>query len=462
MARHALELGPRYFCREETTGEGYCGMFLIEEKDIAVQLFAFDKMVGPVFGDLLVLRLENNQVVSLHNTVNGGASTTSRHDGKVLSSSRRVISNIAVIGHDAWASANPIRRVQFNIAHADDLMLHSDKFNAIADAEFSAMPELPLFELKIGGVRVKVWYPTSGSVAFKRPTTIGVRFEIEFDEPAILSSYLEIVECVVRFVSAALGHRFGPSEIEISRLSTADLLKAMEERNATGDHSVYYIWPVTELDNSLWVGNSFAHVRYDKELADFIACLRSWIERDADWKDATNLMMGALALSGVMSGERLLTACKWLEEIPGAASAIAVSPEDIEAIASIAAAEAERLGHKDYKDRIAGVIRGQLKTESYAERFTRLRQAVCDRFDEKALDADVVSHLMKAIQFRGKVAHGHYEPDNQDDYKAFVKAVYAMEGLCYLLTLKDLPMSAAGAKRTLGQQITANYCQCIY
>jgi hypothetical protein len=461
MARDALELGRRYFCREETTGEGYCGMFLIEEKDIAVQLFAFDKVVGRDFGDLLVLRLENNQVVSLHNNVNGGASTTHSHDGKVLSSSRRVISNIAVIGHDAWA-ADPIRRVQFNIAHADDLMLHSDKFDAIADAEFSALPELTLFELKIGGVTVKVWYPTSGSVAFKRATTIGIRYAIEFDEPAILSSYLEIVECVVRFVSAALGHRFGPSEIEISRLSTADSLKAMQERNATGDHSVHYIWPVTELDNSLWVGNSFAHVRDDKELADFIACLRSWIERDADWKDATNLMMGALALKGVMSGERLLTACKWLEEIPSAASAIAVSPEDIEAIASTAAAEAERLGHKDYKDRIAGVIRGQLKTESNAERFARLRQAVCDRFGEKALDANVVSHLMKAIQFRGKVAHGHYEPDDEDDYKAFVKAVYAMEGLCYLLTLKDLPMSAAGAKRTLGQQFIANYRQRIH
>ena len=210
------------------------------------------------------------------------------------------------------------------------------------------------------------------------------------------------------------------------------------------------------------MGNAFVHTRNETELAAFKECLRTWIERDTEWENATNLMMSSLSLKDTISGERLLTACKWLEEIPGAASTMAVSDDDITKIAQVAAAEAVRLGHSDYETRIAGVIRSQLKTETNGDRFKRLAAAVCARFGDNALDADVVTHLLRAMQFRGRVAHGHFSPKDEAEHQAFVKAMYAMEAFCYLLTIKDLPMTDDGAKRAIGNNIVADYRRCIY
>lgn len=462
MAKDDIEKGRRYFCREEITGKGYSGTFHIDEDGMEAQLFAFDEILPHVFDDLMIARLEDNRIVSLHQNVTSGPTSHYHSERKVRSSSKRVISNIVVIGEEPWLPEDPIRRVQFSIAHADDLLHHSDKFRAIADAEFSATPESTLFELAVDGMMIKVWYPATGSMSFNRPTEIGVRYELEFGEPRNLHSYLKDVQCVVRFVSAALCHRFGPSEINISRLTHADFLAAIEARKGYHDHSVRYVWPVEAPESSLWVGHAFAHVRDDEHLTEFLNCLRQWVERDHIWSAATNLMMGAFKLQSTMSGERLLNACKWLEEIPGANSEMAVSEEDINAIALVAAAEAEKRGHKEYGPRIAGVIRGQLKKESNAERFARLHTEICARYGDKALPPDVIPHLLKAMQYRGHVAHGHYEPEDETDYQAFAKSVYAMEAICYLLTIRDLPISDEGARRAAGQKIVANYRHCVF
>jgi hypothetical protein len=462
MASSDIEKGRRYFCREETTGKGYSGMFHIDEDVMEAQLFAFDEALPRVFDDLLIARLEDNRIASLHQNVTNGPASHYRKAGDVRSSSMRIISNIVVIGEEPWQPEDPIRRVQFSITHADDLLHHSDKFRAIAGAEFSAMPEAMLFELAVDGMKIKVWYPATGNMSFNRPTEIGVRYELEFDEPRDLHSYLKDVQCVVRFASAALCHGFAPSEINISQLSHADFLSAVEAREGYHDHAVRYVWPVEAPENSLWVGDAFAHVRNDEHLTEFLNCLRHWVERDDNWSAATNLMMSAFKLQRTMSGERLLNACKWLEKIPGADSEVAVSKEHINAIATVAAAEAARLGHNDYGPRIAGVIRGKLKKESNAERFARLHAGICARYGNDALPSDAIPHLLKAQEYRGDVAHGYFEPEDEADYRAFEKSVYAMEALCYLLTIKDLPISDEGAKRAAGQQIVANYRHCVF
>lgn len=462
MSRETIEKGRRYFCREETTGKGLSGMFHIDDDDIVAQLFVFDEPLVSLFDDLLVVRLEDNRIASLHNNITNGPTSHYQNIKGVRSSSTRVLSNIVVVGEDPWQPGDPIRRVEFSIEHAEDLLHHSDKFDAIADAEFGDMPEVTLFRMPVDGMTIKVWYPATGFMRFKRPTEIGVRYGIEFDEPRDLNTYIKDVLRVVRFVSAAMGHQFVPSGIRISRLTLAEFTAAVEARSGYEDHGVHYIWPVEAPERSLWVGKAFAHVRDDAHLAEFLECLRCWIERDAAWNAATNIMMNAFKLQTTMSGERLLNACTWLEEIPGADSEMAVSDEDIAAIAAVAAAEAEKRGHRDYVSRIAGVIRGQLKKESNAERFARLRNAIADRYGDKVLPDTVIPHLKTAMEYRGRIAHGHFEPDDEADYQAFAKSVYAMEALCYLLTIKDLPISEEGAKRAAGQQIARNFQQCAF
>lgn len=458
MDVQALEAGRRYFCREETTGKQHGGMFHVDDQELVAELFAFDQYLGGDFDNLLIVRLENNSIASLHNNIAHGPARSYDITNARETCSWRVVSNAVVVGESAWEGDAPIHRVHFAIDHAEELLRHSDRYDAMADAEIGGeMPDPLLFELRVHDLTVRVRYTASGNLSAKRPTRVGIRYELEFDTPRDLKTYLADMGVLVQFVSAALGFRFSPSDIRISSLTSAAYLEAVKARKGYKAHRLHYIWPVEAPKRSLWVGRAPVHARDDAELAALIACLQEWIERDPAWRGATTLMMGALALQDTLSGERLLNACSWLEEIPGADSEIIASEEDIAAIADAAAAVAEKRGLADYRTRVAGVIRGQLKKESNAERFARLQGALRERFGSEAPGDDIVPHLLKAMQFRGQAAHGHFEPVNDADFQAFSKAIYAMEALCYLLTIKDLPMPDDGVIRATRQHIVTNY-----
>ncbi len=428
---------------------------------MAVELYAFDERhLSGDFDHLLVLRLENNTIVSLHNNVAGSAGINHMDLVKRRWTSRRhILSNVVITGDDAWLQSDTVRRISFSIEHAEELLRYSHKFQAVVEAELGDVLDTTLFVLSAAGMTVKAWYPASSDLTFKRATHITVRYGIEFDEPRDLTSYMPEMLRLVQFVSAAMGHRFTPSNIHLSRLSDTEQLAAVDAGTGYREHKVHYIWASDAPKSNIWIGNSFAHVRDETELAAFQDCLKAWLERDSAWRSAANMMMGSLALQRVMSGDRLMTACRWLENIPGADSEMAVSDDDIDAIARVASAEAENRGHKDYQSRIAGVIRSQLKKESNSERFTRLHHSICHKFGNDALEPDIITNLLRAMQFRGRIAHGDFEPDNEAEYRSFARSVYVMEAMCYLLTIRDLPMSLEGIQRAKGQQIVANFRQ---
>jgi hypothetical protein len=156
--------------------------------------------------------------------------------------------------------------------------------------------------------------------------------------------------------------------------------------------------------------------------------------------------MSSLKRKGEMSAERLISACRWFEELPNAQSENALSVEDADAIVAAAVAKAEQLGQANLGDRIAASI-SRIKEETTAERFTRLTALVETKFGKGILPENVVPHLRKAIQFRGRTAHGHFNPASEEEYRAFSKATHAMEALCTLLTAVDLPIPEAGISR---------------
>jgi hypothetical protein len=461
MANNDLAPGNHYFCREETTGNGYGGIFNFDVTEMTLELYAFDELHIEIdLEDVIVLRLANNSILSLHNNIRAGGATAyfdlfNERKTKCL----RVLSNVVIAGDEPWLQEKPIRRLSFSIEHSDDLFRYSKKYDAITEADFANMPNTTLFRLEADGMIFKVWYTVSGGLSLK-PTHIGVRYGIEFHEPCCLDNYLPELERLLHFVSAALGHPLTPCDIELSSLTGTEDRAAVRTRQGSRSHKVYYVWPSNPPHQNLRISHSFAHVRSETELVAFMDCLRTWISRDATWRSANNLMMGSFALQDTLSGERLLNACRWLEEIPGADSEMAVSEKDINAIAEAASAEAERRGHSGYKPRIAGVIRSQLKKESNRERFIRLRASICELFGDNTLNEEVIEYLLSAMNFRGKVAHRHFIPSDGDEHRSFEKSIYAMEALCYLLTIRDLPMSDEGRQRAVKQQIVANYFQC--
>jgi hypothetical protein len=167
--------------------------------------------------------------------------------------------------------------------------------------------------------------------------------------------------------------------------------------------------------------------------------------------------MSSFGMENVMSAERLLNACRWFEEIPTTQAQNALSDEDVEMISATATKTAQGLGYPPaIQRRIAGAIK-RLKSESSEERFRRLVAMIEEKFGKGILAKDAVAHLKRAIEFRGKAAHGRFSPESDNEFRAFSNSTLAMEAICYLLTALDLPISNTGIARIGYNPLVRNY-----
>ncbi|UPJ49595.1 hypothetical protein IVB30_42995 [Bradyrhizobium sp. 200] len=145
-----------------------------------------------------------------------------------------------------------------------------------------------------------------------------------------------------------------------------------------------------------------------------------------------------------------------LEDIPIAKAQPVLSGSDIDAVVAVAAAKAQELGHGAIGERIAGAIRW-IRAETAEQQFKRLVGVVEARFGKGVLPDEAVEHLKRAISFRGKSAHGHFNPESDAQFRAFSKSTRAMEALCYLLTALELPIPEEGIPRVGANPVLRDY-----
>lgn len=451
--------GKSVLCRELNTGKEYKGFFYFDEKTIKAEICSFDgffyiKEEPPIF-----LHSENNKIISLHSNISGPAGSCSRNiEPKMITHKQHIISNTAVIGHDKWEENDLIKRVSFVVSHSDNLFKHRDIFDRYIQDKFSKDCPSEIFSISVNGLKISVSYCATYNFEFNEPREVWPRIEIEFGEAVNLYEYLEHVECVVRFLSLSMGVPLTPSDFKICRLSFEDMVKAVEASSYPGDYAVQYVWPETDFhDGDLWVGGSLVRAYDDEELEAFKNCLTAWVLRYADWRKASIQMTRTLALNGEISPDRLLAACKWFEEIPLTKSENAITDEHIQEIVDIAAEKAETLGYSsDIKKRISGSLKS-IKTETHENRFARLINLIDEKFSLGLPKDKFVDHLMKAQSFRGKAAHGHFSPSDEEEFQAFAKSIYAMETLCFLLTSYELPINDKGRERISYNSFMKNY-----
>lgn len=113
-------------------------------------------------------------------------------------------------------------------------------------------------------------------------------------------------------------------------------------------------------------------------------------------------MMDCLRLQNEISAERLLAACKWLEEVPSAQPVQVTDDIIIQNIAGTALYAADELGQDRLRARIPQAL-DRLKLESYRERFDRLVKRLADRFGAGVADKGMPGHLIAALRdFRGQ------------------------------------------------------------
>jgi hypothetical protein len=186
------------------------------------------------------------------------------------------------------------------------------------------------------------------------------------------------------------------------------------------------------------------------------AGLAEWVNRADSWERAYIRMTECLRLRGVVSGERLLAAWRWFEELPSTGAEKAINDTAVEAIVQAALVAARNQGLADVEDRIRGALR-RVGEETMRDRFARLVSSVCARFGGSGLLDGMVDHLGNARDFRGRVAHGHFTARNEDEARRLNKATLAIEALCFLLTARDLPLTDAGRLRIWWHPVLEDY-----
>ena len=450
-----IEKGKPVHCTETSTGKGLTGNLLISEESLQLQLFSFKdsfhiKTDGPVH-----LLAETGEWVSLHDCIEGGSGTRNGYHETITT--QDIIANAAVIGPDPWAEADRVKRVSFSVKHTMQLMRSRRHMDSIGQERYPGEEHLTLFTDKARGMTVGARYSGIWGMDFHTPKELWPVFDIEFDEPQDIHNYIEHVKNYVDFLSFCLGVPLKPTEISISQFSLVEIIRAIEQKTYRSSHEVHYVWPESEIDpHDLWVGGSPVRAFDEEELSAFKACLIAWMDRADVWRKPYVMMMSSLKRKGEISAERLISACRWFEELPNAQSENALSAEDAEAIVSAAVSKAEQLGQANLGDRIAASI-SKIKEETAAEKFTRLTALVKAKFGKGILPENAVSHLRKAIQFRGRTAHGHFNPASEEEYRAFSKATRAMEALCILLTAVDLPIPEVGIRRVGSNPTVRDY-----
>lgn len=451
-----LERGRLYHCRE--LSEGQTGHFSISDMGMTLELFDYERFFHLERHQVVHVRLETSRSASLHNTVPAGMGRS--HIGlqsshPITTYNAKVHANTVVLGDAIWNADDPIRRTWFHIPKTKELVWHPPRIRRLARHSLTMRPiDTELFDVRSRDLRVRCWYGGTGSFELGLNDWWPI-FEIEFDTPRRLDTYLADIHRLLRFFSAAAGFQLTPSEIGISRLTREEFLARLGQGCDSESHQVEYMWPEAEVQRSdLHARNSFVCAFNAGEISAMAACLGSWLGRSEEWEEASTLMMGSLGLHDEVSGDRLLMACRWLEKIPGAGAVRSLSDEDLAAITNAAMEEAERRRLK-LSERIRGALR-LLRSEANSERFARLVRSLQNRFRDAGFDAETINQLRRAQQLRGTIAHGLYDPSAGQSLE-LQRSFTAVEAVCYLLMIRDLPMTAKGRKRAISSRLVRDH-----
>jgi hypothetical protein len=454
-----LKLNFKYLCREETTKDQLFGSFEITESDMLLSLISFDNFFFIKGGEFIVARLENNNYVTLfQNLYLQSGHTWSLGENPSSAYTQTISSGLVVVGQEPWAPSRPIRYVSFSVPYAERLLKHDETFDALARSELLDTPNNHLLEFSLEDMRVSLGYNMTSSFTDRTKIQISPRISIDFNDGRSLGDYLQAVYSITQFLSAACCIDLQPHDISIRELSTREFLEAVDQGQLVHTFDALYIRPSRELDDDEYpqAFAAFAASYSDQDRDNLGLCLQAWMQRDAAWSNAASLMMKSFGHRSTISAERLLVAFRWLEEIPVAAQLSPIKHESVEIIAGRAAEVALELGFSDWIDRIRGALR-VLRFESHKDRFTRLVTTLYDRFGSSIVAPEIVTDLVSAIHFRGKVAHGHFQPKSDKEVRNLIRAIAALECLNYLLMLRDLPISEDGIKRIQNSRILSEH-----
>jgi len=460
MSAFKTTLGDQVHCEELSTGDRNTGIFELSSESIRTELYRYDAFMRVDAKEAVYLRTCKNDIVSLHDNVpiySGSRSRLTQDIGETYY--QAITSNSAVIGPDRWTGEDRVKRCTFTFDHGGRFLRNNTLLAALHTAsvgEFSNSS--PLLSFENAELRVEVKHSGRHVFGLTSLTDIAPYFVLYFREPARLSKNLESVLLLCDFASLATGTVVRPLNLQISRWSAEENKDAIENGVASEWHDVHYLWSKVPESDSQSAAALPVFRAYDaEELVVLREAMLVWLSRALTWKKATSQLMAALNFNaaGTVPTMRIIDACNWLAVIPGA-EPLDTGSSTLSDIQAAATERAIELGCAHLTSRIAQAIK-KVGSETHEQRFLRLEAKIQARFGGKILGDRLVPDLKLAMALRNKCAHGHFSPEREAEFLDFVRSLFAVEALCFLLTVVDLPVDTAPAHRLTGYPLVRNY-----
>lgn len=455
MQDTTMDTSKPIFVRDMDEVQVRTGLADLAHPVLSVTLYAFDGKITIDETKEAVFTTERGEILTLHDYFATGGGYRSGTNATVWNEVLQA--NQIVVGPDLWKADDLLKRCTFRVEGTEDLLHNVERFEEIEKAEFGSMSSLDVFTVEANGARVTLTHRVRGGGFNRRPNEIETMWELQFDDPQPINEVRKFVNTIVAFLSMAQLRKLSVREFQISRHSMAELEALVEKDNRVPYNHLVKFYATEDVDVSVqpFTGRSFAHVRFADDVELFTRCLKQWLERDTEWRAAMSLMTENFTLSREISGDRLLSATRWIERIPGTGSLPAINDEHIEQIADKAAETASALGYDELKSRIRGNMKN-IKEETNAARLQRLVAGLGHILTEPVWSRGIVHGAMKARDMRGQAAHGSVELKNKREQDDFELAIMATECLAYLLMLKDFPLDADAISRVLRARPVTN------
>ena len=180
MSQFEIKSGETTHCVQLNSGSKLTGNLKLDEDGIRAYIYSYEKCFFIKPEEPIVLLTEKNNIVSLHSNISCPPGNISRAIDPTGTIYRQdIASNIAVIGHDAWATTDKIKRVSFTVKNTEGLLRHQVKTKALSRRHPLNKDDFTLYSEPIDDITVRADYAVTYSSNFDVPTNIWPRIAID-------------------------------------------------------------------------------------------------------------------------------------------------------------------------------------------------------------------------------------------------------------------------------------------
>lgn len=456
-----LKPNEKILCVEQETGREIKGFFRYSPDSIETQLVSFDGFFQIPDDSRITLLAEDLKFITLLNSFSSTGSRSKHSEPKQHSHNQWIHSNLALVGDRPWTEDMAVKQVSFEVPHSQRILENRKFVELLTGEERFSDADRRVVHTSVDGITVSVWYAARYGWTGEFPTEWGPRIEIRFDTPKSIDDFTDTLFFVTSFLSFNLGVCLQWQDASISYMDDDEIETAIAAQSYVGRHQAIFLQDDHEPEmqrSGNWGSPCLCY--NDEERAVFGDCLAEWLKRSSEWKTAYGLMMGFLRHQGSIGADRLLAACKCLEQIPGTQGRPVLDSDCVEQIVAAAMTKAKELGHRHLNGRIKSSLQ-RVGTEDHDTRFRRLyANALNGHATRRPVDT-VISDLKNAMRLRGHAAHRSLQTDTDDAFRTLDRAISAVECLCVLLLATDLPLSKEGRDRLFRNPVVSDYANSL-